>query len=192
MKAIGYVRVSSDDQIHGHGIPRQQQAIQDYCKRNELDLIEVLVDDGYSAHKGEHLTKGEFGRFLKRADKGEHFGYALVTDNQDRLSRLALLSDTTALLSRIHKAGLQIHYTQSGRIVRSPEDFPTAIMDLVEAEVGRQHSIKLTDRLQKKWAEKKHTSQLGTAITGKLPGWLHGRTGEPIKVDQERAKVVRR
>ncbi len=192
MKAIGYVRVSSDDQIHGHGIPRQQQAIQDYCKRNELDLIEVLVDDGYSAHKGEHLTKGEFGRFLKRADKGEHFGYALVTENQDRLSRLALLSDTTALLSRIHKAGLQIHYTQSGRIVRSPEDFPTAIMDLVEAEVGRQHSIKLTDRLQKKWAEKKHTSQLGTAITGKLPGWLHGRTGEPIKVDQERAKVVRR
>jgi DNA invertase Pin-like site-specific DNA recombinase len=192
MKAIGYVRVSSDDQIHGHGIPRQRQAIEDYCKRNDLDLIEVLIDDGYSAFKGEHLSKGEFGRLLKKADKGEYSGNALVTENQDRLSRLALLSDTTALLSRIHKAGLQIHYTQSGRIVRSPEDFPTAIMDLVEAEVGRQHSIKLTDRLQKKWAEKKHESKPGTSITGKLPGWLVGKTGEPIRVDKERAKIVRR
>jgi DNA invertase Pin-like site-specific DNA recombinase len=192
MKAIGYIRVSSDDQIHGHGIPRQQQAIEDYCKRNDLDLSEVLVDDGYSVSKGEHITKGEFGCVLKRADKGEYRGYALVTENQDRLSRLALLSDTTALLSRIYKAGLQIHYTQSGRVVRSPEDFPTAIMDLVEAEVGRQHSIKLTDRLQKKWAEKKHVSKPGTSITGKLPGWLGGKTGEPIKVDKERAKIVRR
>ena len=86
MKAIGYIRFSSDEQGNGDSIGRQTANIQIYCQRNALTLTETLIDDGRSASKGDHITKGKLGKFLKQADTGKYRGFALVVEELDRLS----------------------------------------------------------------------------------------------------------
>ena len=49
MKVLGYVRVSSITQkIKNNSIPLQKRKINDYCKLNDFDLVEVYEDDGIS------------------------------------------------------------------------------------------------------------------------------------------------
>lgn len=49
MKVLGYVRVSSVTQkIKNNSIPLQKRKINDFCKLNDFDLVEVYEDDGIS------------------------------------------------------------------------------------------------------------------------------------------------
>ena len=49
MKVLGYVRVSSVTQkIKNNSIPLQKRKINDYCKLNDFDLVEMYKDDGIS------------------------------------------------------------------------------------------------------------------------------------------------
>jgi site-specific DNA recombinase len=49
MKVLGYVRVSSVTQkIKNNSIPLQKRKINDYCKLNDFDLVEMYEDDGIS------------------------------------------------------------------------------------------------------------------------------------------------
>jgi len=50
---IGYVRVSTDGQVGDDkfGIPVQKEEITRYCEENDLNLLEWVIDDGYSGAK---------------------------------------------------------------------------------------------------------------------------------------------
>ena len=49
MKVLGYVRVSSAVQkIKNNSIPLQKRKINDYCKLNDFDLVQIYEDDGIS------------------------------------------------------------------------------------------------------------------------------------------------
>lgn len=49
MKVLGYVRVSSTVQkIKNNSIPLQKRKINDYCKLNDFDLVQIYEDDGIS------------------------------------------------------------------------------------------------------------------------------------------------
>ena len=50
MKAIGYVRVSTEEQaLNGVSLDAQEEKIRAYCIVKEWDLIRVIRDEGYSA-----------------------------------------------------------------------------------------------------------------------------------------------
>src|SRR6516225_5180578 len=87
MKAIGYIRWSSDEQTSGDSLERQTANVQAYCPRAGLELVETLVDSGLSGFKGEHLQNGQVGALLVKIDSGQCNGMALVTEAMDRLSR---------------------------------------------------------------------------------------------------------
>ncbi len=49
-RAIGYVRVSTRDQAdHGHSLEAQRAKIEAYAVLHDLELSEVIIDDGQSA-----------------------------------------------------------------------------------------------------------------------------------------------
>jgi DNA invertase Pin-like site-specific DNA recombinase len=190
MLAIAYVRFSSEEQADGHSVERQRANIQAYCQRAGLEISETLVDEGHSAFKGHHITKGQLGRFLAEADKGRHSGKALVVEHLDRLSRLGI-SKTSELLNRIHKAGIEVHITQENRVIRSADDLLTAIMNVIGSYSGQEYFKKLRKRVSGAWMKKKHQSNNGHAITSISPSWLIAQVGKPFQVNEERANIVR-
>jgi site-specific DNA recombinase len=50
IKAIGYIRVSTDEQAkEGVSLENQEQKIWDYCKLKDFDVLEIVQDAGISA-----------------------------------------------------------------------------------------------------------------------------------------------
>ena len=50
MRAVGYARVSTEDQAQaGVSLEAQEQKIRAYCVAKDWDLVRVIRDEGYSA-----------------------------------------------------------------------------------------------------------------------------------------------
>jgi DNA invertase Pin-like site-specific DNA recombinase len=191
MKAIGYIRWSSDEQTSGDSLERQTAHIAAYCEQTGLELTEILIDEGLSGFKGEHLSRGKLGAFLAKADAGLYGGQALVVEQLDRLSRLGI-SETGDLLKRILRAGLEIHVTQTRRVIRSLDDITTALLNVLESWSAEQYSAKLKERVTSAWRNKRKNAKDGEAITKNLPAWLKSDgAGCAIQIDEAKAEVVR-
>ena len=82
-KVVGYCRVSTDQQAdHSISLESQRHQIVSYCNRNDLDLIEVIVDGGQS---GKDLDRPGFKKVIHLLESGQAYG--LVISKLDRLSR---------------------------------------------------------------------------------------------------------
>ena len=188
MKAIAYIRVSSEDQVSGNGIDRQRDYANDYCQRAGLSLANTLVDDGYSAFKGHHISEGKLGTFLKEVDAGRHRGSALLIEYLDRLSRLGI-TETFALIVRLRTGGVELHETKANRVIRSLDDLGTSIMTLVDSYQAQEYSKKLSERIAKGWAARKAAAAKGAIVTRNLPAWLKIEDGKIVK--NEKADLLR-
>ena len=83
---------------------------------SSLQARKLLIDDGFSARKGEHLSHGKLGRFLAEADKGTFKGCALVVEQPDRVSRLGI-DQTHVLCRRLLTNGITVHISQENRAI---------------------------------------------------------------------------
>lgn len=54
LDVFGYIRVSTKTQIDGYGLKMQEEAIRDFCKKNNYNLVDIFSDEGVSGT--------EFGR----------------------------------------------------------------------------------------------------------------------------------
>jgi DNA invertase Pin-like site-specific DNA recombinase len=179
-KAIAYVRVSSDEQTKANGIPEQSANAEAYCARNGLNLVETLVDDGYSASKGYHLSKGKLGRFRADAAKGKYKGYALVVSETDRLSRQGI-REARKLIDGFIEAEVEIHVTQTGRVIRETEDLFTDIMNSLESHGAAEYSRRLRERNEKAWAAKKRNAG-SKVVTSRVPFWLKVQAEKIVEI----------
>lgn len=91
---IGYARVSTDEQAReGVSLDAQVTRIRAYCLAKDLELVDVLTDDGLS---GKTLNRPALQEVLQRCERGE-VGHVVVV-KLDRLTRrtrdlLALVED---------------------------------------------------------------------------------------------------
>lgn len=82
-KVVGYCRVSTVEQAdYGVSLDAQRQQIVSYCNRNDLDLVEMIVDGGKS---GKDLDRPGFQKVIAALESGTAYG--LVIAKLDRLSR---------------------------------------------------------------------------------------------------------
>lgn len=82
-KVVGYCRVSTDQQAdQGISLDAQRQQIVNYCNRNDLELIDVVIDGGQS---GKDLDRPGFKKVIEILESGRAYG--LVISKLDRLSR---------------------------------------------------------------------------------------------------------
>lgn len=102
MRAIGYIRVSTLEQVkEGYGLEAQEQAIREYCDRQGLELIRIFRDEGTSGASGEAVRPG-LASILAALEDGE--AEALVVKSLDRLARDLLLQET--IIARLAKRGV--------------------------------------------------------------------------------------
>jgi site-specific DNA recombinase len=82
-KVVGYVRVSTEEQASsGHSLGAQRAKIVAYAALYDLELVEIVVDDGFS---GKSLSRPGMDRVLAMLESGEV--QAVLVAKLDRLTR---------------------------------------------------------------------------------------------------------
>jgi len=103
MKAIGYVRVSTDEQAReGISLENQKAKIETYCQLNDLELVEILEDAGKS---GKDLNRDGM-QALMALIKARSVD-AVIVYKLDRLSRR--VKDTLTLMDLVEKKSVAFH-----------------------------------------------------------------------------------
>ena len=83
MRAAVYARVSTEKQAEKYSLPTQKKLCVELCEKNNWEVVEVLVDDGYSGSLFEE--RPAFSRLLTLAQQRK-IDVIVVTDI-DRLAR---------------------------------------------------------------------------------------------------------
>ncbi|HET6873457.1 MAG TPA: recombinase family protein [Acidimicrobiales bacterium] len=99
LRALGYVRVSTQDQAEsGAGLADQRQTIKAACAGRGLDLLDIIADEGWSASS---LDRPGITEALAQLDAGD--ADALIVSKLDRVTRSLL--DFAGLMDRAQRRG---------------------------------------------------------------------------------------
>lgn len=102
-RAIGYTRVSSEEQVERHGLAAQEAAIRRYCRERGLRLVSVKSDEGISGANGLDTRVGLASALVDlESDRAD----VLVVSRLDRLARSFVLQET--LIERLRARGRQV------------------------------------------------------------------------------------
>ena len=131
-------RVSSDEQAKGYSLGVQSEALENYCIRNDIEVIYTFKED-HSAKNFERPAFKEFLDFLKR-NKGS-VDYLFFT-SWDRFSRNAM--DAYHMIDRLKKLGIEAQSIEQPIDFSVPENKMMLAMYLVMPEVDNdRRSIKI-------------------------------------------------
>lgn len=110
MQAIGYIRVSTEEQAReGVSLDAQEASLRAYCALKGVNLVEVIIDAGVTASKPLATREGG-SRLLGMVKRGEV--QAVVTYKLDRLFRNA--GDCLQVTAAWDKAGVSLHLVDMG------------------------------------------------------------------------------
>jgi DNA invertase Pin-like site-specific DNA recombinase len=194
-RAYSYLRLSSPEQMKGHGAARQLEASRAYAATHNLDLAEndVLSDLGISAYKGANIREGALGRFLDAVrSKKVAPGSTLIVESLDRISRQEI-KKALALFLELINSGITI-VTLSDNRVYAPDK--TELVDLISSLVilsrANEESRTKSLRIASAWTSKRKRADQ-VPMTSLCPAWLQlSRDGTKYEVIEERVQVVRR
>jgi DNA invertase Pin-like site-specific DNA recombinase len=179
--AIGYVRVSSEEQADsGLGLEAQRQRIAAYCTLKGLHLAEVFEDPGVSA--GKPLASRPAGsRLLAAAKKVKG---VVVVAKLDRLFRS--VADAANVIDDFDKKGIQLVAIAEAFDMTSPYGRAMAQMASVFAELER---AMIRERTRSAMGVKRSR---GERISGHAPyGWDFGADGHLVENAREQRIIAR-
>ena len=103
-RACGYVRVSTDDQAtHGTSIPSQIKKIEEFCRANNFELVQIFEEPGMS---GKDENRPKFRSMLDKAVSAQRPYDMIVVNNLARFARnLAIQS---VAYNKLEVAGVQL------------------------------------------------------------------------------------
>ena len=180
-RVIGYVRVSTQEQIEGFGLAVQRDGIRAYCKERGLRLVDIASDEGISGSNGLDTRPGLTEALLRVED---HEVSGLVVYRLDRLARDLLLQET--ILAQMRKHGGEVLSVSEPDI---DSDDPTRI--LVRQVLGAiaQYERAMIRRRTAAGREKKKA--IGGYIGGTAPYGYRAEHGELVRDENEQAVIVR-
>src|SRR5690606_20322806 len=100
IRAYAYVRVSTNKQLDNTSIEQQIEAIEKYCKENNIILVKIYEEEPTS---GESISnRPKFKKMLYNVCQKEKHIDSIIVCKQDRISRNSL--DSQYIFSRLKKA----------------------------------------------------------------------------------------
>lgn len=103
MRAIGYVRVSTDEQAReGISLENQREKISAYCSLNDMMLMDIIADEGISA---KNLNREGMQALIFSEQQGKVD--SIIIYKLDRLSRS--VKDTIVLVELFEKYKVVFH-----------------------------------------------------------------------------------
>jgi len=178
MKAISYVRVSTDDQAkNGVSLENQAERIRAYCGYRQLDLVTEIEDAGVSG--GVNKAREGFIELLNRVEQGDID--VIVLYSLERLSRdmLTLL----ALERLLNEHDVELHTVDGQVDTSTPDGFMAFAM---KAFLGEMERRQVKFRTKKAMEHKKAHGQ----VVGAVP-YGYRREGDALVPDLAEQSVVR-
>lgn len=190
MRAIGYVRVSTDEQAErGYSLQDQRDRIRQYCEERQIELIEICSDD----FTGKLLARPGLQQVSALADQRSFD--LLICVKLDRLSRVNYLRRQYE--EWLHTRGIGVLYVEQTFENTSAGRLQRGIMGELaeyESELIRERTIR--GRIRKASDAKRIPvycrtygyHQISVAESHVIPEYL-GRGGELVIVEDEAAIV---
>ena len=178
MKAIGYIRVSTEDQAReGVSLDNQADKIRAYCTYKGFELVDMIEDAGVSGG----INKGREG-FIKLLDRIEANGFdVLVLYSLERLSRDML---TLLTLERyLDDNDVELHTVEGLIDTSSPDGFMSFAM---KAFLGEMERRQVKYRTRKAMEYKKMNNE----VVGSIP-YGYQRTGKNLIPDINEQAVIK-
>jgi len=182
MKVFGYIRVSTEKQADkGQSLEVQRKKIQTYCDLYNLELVDIIADEGASA---KSLDRSGMQSMLSRI--GQNEGEGVVVMKLDRLTRsmpdLHQLLDTVFNTNQLFSVQEQVDTrTPAGRLVLN---ILMSVAQWQREEIGKQ----VKQGMQAKKNKGEYTG-------GKAPlGWKKVKGNNelvPKKNEQKLIEIVR-
>ena len=69
-RIVGYVRVSTEEQVDGHSLDAQRREIERYAERQGFVLVNIYADEGVSAHTDRIEKRPQLAALLADASRG--------------------------------------------------------------------------------------------------------------------------
>ena len=193
--AYSYIRMSTDIQLKGDSLRRQQEASRRYAEQHGLRLVEDfrLEDIGVSAFTGANRSSGALGRFLELTRAGQIPGGSyLLVESLDRISRQRIM-ESVPLFMEIIRSGINIVTLSDNHLYRAGDtDFAELIYSIVVLGRAYEESKTKSIRVGAAWENKRRNIK-DKKLTKVCPAWLtlseDRRAYIPIDA---RVEVVRR
>jgi len=193
-KCFIYHRVSSEQQLFGTGIERQEQTLSAYVQQNNLcadmDELEpvVIADHGVSAFKGLNMSEGNLGKWMTQVKDGMWDGSILVLESIDRFSRMNPFT-VMGYLSELDKHNITIYDVSLGVRINRANSAMLPIVTMSAQRAYEESKLK-SDRIRDGWKRKRTNAfNNGTIVTNKRPKWIDVVDNKYVLNDK--AKVVK-
>jgi site-specific DNA recombinase len=181
-RAIGYLRVSTDEQASkGHGLDIQRRAITAHCKAKGLVLVDVLSDEGISGSNGLDSRDG-LATALARIER--HEASVLVVYRFDRLARQLLVQLTVT--DRLEKVGARVVSTSEPDVEGSDE-----LRDLIRNILGSIAAYERAVIRGRMMAGRRAKAAEGRYVGG-IPKFGYSTSGGELVPDEAEQAVVAR
>lgn len=178
-RVLGYVRVSTAEQVDGFGLTVQEKAIRAYCRSTGLQLVAILSDEGQSGSNGLDTRHG-LAEGLARIEAGEVSG--LVVYRLDRLARDFVLQET--IYQRLTQKGVQIFSVKEPVV-----DGDVHLQDMVRqilGVIGQYEKAIIKGRLMAGKAEKVASGGYG----GGRPAYGHMADNRALVVNPSETAII--
>ena len=182
MKALGYVRVSTDEQVQGNGLTVQRQAIAGYCKAEGTTLVDVFADEGISGSNGLEHRVG-LATALARLEAGD--ANCLVVYRLDRLARDYVLQEL--LVARLRQAGTPVRSVMEPDIDTNTDDPTKILLRQILGSIGQYERALIRGRMQ---AGKMIKAAKGGYVGGQ-PGYGQRAEDQELVADLAEVEIVR-
>jgi len=182
VKALGYVRVSTENQNGSdtYGLETQRSAIAKYCQDNDLELVQVFEDPALSGSL-EALKRPGLRALLEDVREGDK----VVVARLDRIARDLYLS--LWIEKEIRKAGAEL--ISIGEPYRWNDPTQKLLLNIIMSFAEFEKSL-ITTRLS---SGRKTKAKQGGYAGGNAPiGYTAERGDKALTVDEEKAESVRR
>lgn len=134
--AVAYIRVSTNLQIDGFSLEGQLKEIQDYCKRNNINLLKYYKDAGISGTSTEDRT--DFQRMLNDISRDMNIRTVIVW----KLSRLSRsMADLANTVTFLEKYNVNLICITQGIDTANPMGKSFVYMSGIFAEMERDNII---------------------------------------------------
>ncbi len=173
--AYSYIRMSTEIQLKGDSLRRQEELSEKYARKNDLELVPnfKLHDIGVSGFTGENLNENSaLGAFLDSIKHKEiEQGSYLLVESLDRLSRQNA-PKALRLLQDITDNGINVVTLTDNKLYEAYSTDPMQmIYSIIIMSRAHEESQIKSERVAAAWQNKRDNIET-KILTKTCPAWL--------------------